>query len=203
MEESARGRGGKIWGGRCAAPCCRRHRYRRASRGWTTPREVGCGPWRRFGEDDSCDLPETAHVRLPLRSEGDANKKYPLARSHCAGKKARRPRGSPETTLEARLVWATRERSRAASTSESERGSARPRCALRPTPCTCETRAGGVRARQTSGNVLTKTEGRERIVDGRRASLDNNAVLPVRRPSGNPIDRSKCVRPDFLCTPPR
>ena len=92
------------------------HRYRRASRGWTTPREVGCGPWRRFGEDDSCDLPETAHVRLPFRSEGDANKKYPLARSHCAGKKARRPRGSPETTLEARLMWATRERSRAAST---------------------------------------------------------------------------------------
>jgi len=105
-------------------------------------------------------------------------RKYPPARSHCAGKKARRPRGSPETTLKASLVWATRERSRAASTSESERGSARPRCALRPTPCTCETRAGGVRARQTSGNVcVDKPRGGERIVDGRRLSITTRFCL--------------------------
>jgi hypothetical protein len=83
--------------------------------------------------------------------------------SHSRRKKARRPRRSPDTARETPVVEATRERSRAASSWEFERRSARSLYALRPTTCTCESRAGGVASRKTSTNVTQRVQSPGRL----------------------------------------
>ena len=98
--------------------------------------------------------------------------------SHSRRKKARRPRRSPDTARETPVVEATRERSRAASSWEFERRSARSLYALRPTTCTCESRAGGVASRKTSTNVtrrVQRQEDWEKIVD--EFGPNNNAIF--------------------------